>query len=56
MTKRFLKSLFQIANASEKTSFDEIEEIRFIAQQLKLSHSDFIEAKLTIPREDRKGL
>ena len=54
--KSFLKSLFQIANASEKTSLNEIEEIRFIAQQLKLSHSDFIEAKLTIPREDRKGL
>jgi uncharacterized tellurite resistance protein B-like protein len=53
---QFIKCLFQIANASEKTSYHEIEEIRQIAKYLKVSHSDFIEAKLTIPRVDRNGL
>ena len=54
--KNFLKCLFQIANASDKTSRDETEEIRKIARSLKLSHRDFIEAKLTIPDEDREVL
>lgn len=54
--KAFIKCLFQMANASEKTSYQEIEEIRTIAKCLKLGHSDFIEAKLTIPRADRDGL
>ncbi|UCG49669.1 MAG: TerB family tellurite resistance protein [Phycisphaerales bacterium] len=54
--KNFLKCLFKIANASNKTSYDEIEEIRKIANSLKLSHRDFIEAKLTIPDEDRQVL
>jgi len=40
----FLKCLFQIANASE------------ISRSLKLTHKDFIEAKLTIPDEDRELL
>lgn len=52
--KNFIKSLFQIANASDKTSYDEIEEIRRISNSLKLTHKDFIEAKLTIPDEDRE--
>jgi len=51
----FLKCLFQIANACGKTSYDEIEQIRKIAGSLKLSHRDFIDAKLTIPDEDRGG-
>ena len=34
----------------------EIEEIRSLAQGMELSHQDFIDAKLAIPREDRKGL
>jgi uncharacterized tellurite resistance protein B-like protein len=54
--KDFIKSLFKIANASEKTSYDETEEIRKIATSLKLSHRDFIDAKLTIPDEDREVL
>ena len=54
--KDFLDCLFAVANAAEKTSFEEIEEIREIAKGLELSHQDFIEAKLAIPREDRKGL
>lgn len=52
--KNFIKCLFRIANASEKTSYDETEEIRKIANSLKLTHKDFIEAKLTIPDEDRE--
>lgn len=48
--------LFQIANASENVSSAEIERIRTISQALKISHSDFIQAKLTISREDRGGL
>ena len=54
--KHFIKCLFHMANASEKTSTEEIEEIRSIAQGLKISHSDFIDAKLTIPDRDRNGL
>jgi hypothetical protein len=38
------------------TSYDEVEEIRRISESLKLPHKDFIEAKLTIPREDREVL
>lgn len=52
----FLATLFRIANACEGTSHDEIEEIRQIAKVLKLSHDDFIAAKLTIPRAERGGL
>ncbi|MCK4966997.1 TerB family tellurite resistance protein, partial [bacterium] len=54
--KHFIKCLFLMANASEKTSNEEIEEIRSIAKSLKISHSDFIDAKLTIPNIDRNGL
>jgi uncharacterized tellurite resistance protein B-like protein len=54
--RRFLKCLFKIANASGKTSYDETEEIRKIANSLKLAHKDFIEAKLSIPDEDRELL
>jgi len=54
--RKFLKCLFQIANVSNKTSYDETEEIRKIAMSFKLSHKDFIEAKLTIPDEDREVL
>ena len=48
----FLACLFQIANACEKTSFDETEEIKTISQSLKLTHKDFIAAKVTISDED----
>lgn len=54
--KEFLHCLFEVANAADQTSFDEIEEIRNIAQGMDLSHQDFLDAKLAIPREDRKGL
>lgn len=54
--KEFLDCLFAVANAADKTAFEEIEEIREIAKGLKLSHQDFIDAKLRIAREDRDGL
>ena len=54
--KDFIRSLFAIANTAHKTSSQEIEEIRSIAKGLELGHQDFIEAKLTISREDRGGL
>lgn len=54
--RAFLRVLFQVANACGKTSFDEINAIQRIATGLKLSHTEFIDAKLTIPREDRGGL
>ncbi len=54
--KEFLHCLFAVANAADQTSFDEIEEIRELAKGLELSHQDFIDAKLTVPREDRGGL
>ncbi len=54
--REFIKTLFRVANASEKTDNQEIEEIRRVSQSLKLSHKDFIDAKLTIPRQDRNGL
>jgi uncharacterized tellurite resistance protein B-like protein len=54
--KEFLDCLFAVANAADKTAFEEIEEIREIAKGLELSHQDFIDAKLRIAREDRAGL
>ena len=39
-----------------KTSFEEIEEIRSIVKGMDLTHQDFIDAKLRIAQEDRKGL
>jgi len=50
--RSFLVCLFKIANASDKVSNDEIEEIRKISNALKLTHKDFIAAKLTISDED----
>ena len=50
--RTFLACLFQVANACKKTSYDETEEIRTISQSLKLTHKDFIAAKLTISDED----
>ena len=41
-----------IANAADNTSHEEIEEIRNISKALGLAHQEFIDAKLTIPREE----
>jgi uncharacterized tellurite resistance protein B-like protein len=54
--KEFLDCLFEVANAADQTSFEEIEEIRSLAQGMDLSHQDFLDAKLAIPREERRGL
>jgi uncharacterized tellurite resistance protein B-like protein len=44
--QRFLEALFAVAAADGAASFEEVEQIRLIAQGLKLSHSEFIDAKL----------
>ena len=50
----FLDVLFAVAAADGEASYEEIEEIRAIARSLKLTHQEFIKAKLTIPRGRRK--
>jgi uncharacterized tellurite resistance protein B-like protein len=48
----FLEVLFAVAAADADVTSDEIEEIRAIARSLKLSHEDFIEAKLKILHDE----
>jgi uncharacterized tellurite resistance protein B-like protein len=50
---RFLDVLFAVADGDGRVSYDETEEIRDIATALKLTHRQFIDAKLKIPRERR---
>lgn len=50
----FVAALFQVAAADGRVSHQEMEEIRTIANVLKLIHKQFIDAKLTIPREQRE--
>ena len=52
---RFLDALFGVAAADGAATFAEIEQIRLIAQGLKLSHGEFIDAKMRLPRERRHG-
>ena len=54
--KEFLHCLFEVANAANQTSFEEIEKIRSIVKGMDLSHQDFLDAKQVISPEDRKGL
>jgi uncharacterized tellurite resistance protein B-like protein len=49
----FIEVLFQVAAADGRASNEEIEEIRSIANSLRLTHKAFINAKLTLPREKR---
>jgi uncharacterized tellurite resistance protein B-like protein len=49
----FLDVLFAIASSDSKVSNDELEEIRTISNGLKLTHTQFIEAKLKVPTEMR---
>jgi uncharacterized tellurite resistance protein B-like protein len=51
--QRFLAALFAVAAADGRASFEETEQIRLIAQGFKLSHQEFIDAKMTLPRERR---
>ncbi|MGD2158663.1 MAG: TerB family tellurite resistance protein [Anaerolineales bacterium] len=50
---KFLDVLFAVADGDGTVTQMEIEEIRTIATVLKLSHRQFIDAKLKIPRERR---
>jgi uncharacterized tellurite resistance protein B-like protein len=50
---RFLDVLFAIAAADGVVSHQEMEEIRTIANVIKLAHKQFIDAKLKIPRDRR---
>ncbi len=54
--ENFIKCLFHVANSAQNTTNEEIEEIRVIANLLRVRPEKFIEAKLTIPREDRGRL
>ena len=49
----FMDALFAVADAHGRVSYEEIEEIRTVAIVLKLTHKQFIDAKLKIPRERR---
>jgi uncharacterized tellurite resistance protein B-like protein len=49
----FLDVLFSIANADGFVTHEEIEEIRTISNSLKLTHKQFITAKLKIPADRR---
>lgn len=51
--RHFLEVLFAVAAADGGVTHAEMEEIRTIATVLKLTHQQFIQAKLTIPREQR---
>jgi uncharacterized tellurite resistance protein B-like protein len=53
--KNFVISLFKIADSTNHVSYEELDEIKTLSACLKISHPDFIEAKLTIPREHRNG-
>lgn len=46
---RFLDVLFAVADGDGRVSYEETEEIRMIAKMLKLTHRQFIDAKLKIP-------
>jgi uncharacterized tellurite resistance protein B-like protein len=53
--QRFLDALFGVAAADGAATFEEIEQIRLVALGLKLSHSEFIAAKMKLPPEKRHG-
>lgn len=50
---QFMDVLFAVADGDGHVSHNEIEEIRTIANVLKFTHKQFINAKLKIPRERR---
>jgi uncharacterized tellurite resistance protein B-like protein len=49
----FLDALFAAATGDGRASYDEIEEIRSVANGLLLTHQQFIDAKLKVPSESR---
>lgn len=50
--RAFLNALFRVA-AADKASFEEIEQLRLVAMGFQLSHQEFIDAKLSVPRDQR---
>ncbi len=52
---QFLEALFAVAACDGMVTFEETETIRGIASSLLLTHKQFIDAKLTIPREQRSS-
>ena len=53
--RRVLRTLFAVAHSDGKISVDELEEIRVVARGLKLTHKDFIDAKLIVLGMERPG-
>jgi uncharacterized tellurite resistance protein B-like protein len=51
--EKFMAVLFTVAAADGQVSFEETEEIRTIANVQKLTHKQFIDAKLKTPRDKR---
>jgi len=49
----FLEALFAVAASDGSASHEEIEAIRLVAKLLKLTHKQFISAKLKLPRAKR---
>lgn len=49
----FLNVLFAVAAGDGQVSHEEMEEIRTISKVLKLTHKQYIHAKLKIPRDER---
>ncbi len=52
----FIVTLFAVANSANLTANEEIDRIRQISNYLRVPHQRYLEAKLTIPRDDRRGL
>ena len=50
---QFLNVLFAVAQGDGMVSSEETEQIRSIARHLKLTHKQFINAKLKVPRDRR---
>jgi len=53
--RAFARVLFRVAAADGHVSFDETEAIRSITRILKLTHKEFINAKLSIPSDLRSA-
>ncbi len=53
--RRVIQTLFAVAHSDGKISVDEVEEIRVVARGLKLTHKDFIDAKLSVLGMERPG-
>lgn len=52
---KFLDVLFAVADGDSFVSYEETEEIRLIANMLKMTHREFIDAKLKIPSDRRSS-